>query len=935
MSSRPDGQADPATPTPHPTPSPSFSVRLPMKGPVTSWPSSTAGGAPSGAGDDWVEAEVERMAEAWQRGERPTASEVLARHPEIDDEAAVRLIFEEACLRRDAGLSASTTEVVRQYPRWRAALEPLLSADRLMRPPGSAARFRSLTPSTTRSGSCSARSGSAAEAVFPQVGERLGDFRLLAELGRGAAGRTFLAAQPSLADRPVVLKVTARDHVEHLSLARLQHTHIVPLYSEQVFPDRGLRGLCMPYLGGATLARILDGLAAIPVDQRRGRDLLQALDRLGDGADDVKPPADAPASPAAGPYRQFLDQASYVQAVCWVAACLADALQYAHDRGLVHMDVKPSNVLIAADGQPMLLDFHLAVSPLRPGDGSGAGAIDRLGGTRGWMSPEQRSAMAAVVRGRDVAVAVDGRSDLYALGLLLYEALGGPGHDGKGNGNDNGDEQGQAGPDRSKRPQVRVLPRLDRRNPKVSTGLADVVQRCLEPDPADRYPGASALADDLRRHLNDLPLRGVPNRSVVERWQKWRRRRPDALTRGSARLTAVLALVAAAALGSGFYVQRLRAIEGARDDSQRLRTARRFEEARLTAVRGLDLTRRMPYVGALRRDLEVENRRAIRGQKIDGLHALADRIRFHFGVASTVSDEMRGLAPKVRKFWEGRDQFAPDPDGLDVLDIESERRYTTDLPELAVVWADLRVRLAPAERLNEALREALAVLDQAEEAFGTSPALRRDRLAHARELGVSDREGGSSPPPPRSAWEHYQLGRSYLRTGQFAEASVELDRTLELRPQDFWPNFYQGMCAYRLHRYDEALAAFRACVTLDPDKAPCWINRAMTYERLGRNAEALRDYDRAVERDPRLAEAYLDRAILKYRTGRPADAVDDLQRALSCPIDREREGQVHFNLALAYRALGDRATADAEARRAVELGSLDARALVAPARPGR
>src|SRR5262249_48654737 len=130
-------------------------------------------------------------------------------------------------------------------------------------------------------------------------------------------------------------------------------------------------------------------------------------------------------TPAAfeAPFRRGLEQASYVEAVTWIAACLAEALHYAHARGLVHMDVKPSNVLITAEGQPLLLDFHLARGPILPGEW----VADRLGGTPGWMSPEQRAALEAAEEGRPVSASVDGRTDIYALGLLLLEALAAPG----------------------------------------------------------------------------------------------------------------------------------------------------------------------------------------------------------------------------------------------------------------------------------------------------------------------------------------------------------------------------------------------------------------------------------------------------------------------------------------------------------------------------
>src|SRR5262249_24121451 len=148
-----------------------------------------------------------------------------------------------------------------------------------------------------------------------------------------------------------------------------------------------------------------------------------------------------------------------VDAICWIGTRLADGLQEAHAHGLVHMDVKPSNVLIAADGSPMLLDFHLSSRPLRAGERFPR----RVGGTPGWMAPELRAALDAVVGGEPIPEPVDHRADIYSLGLLLHEALdGAPGPHGRGS--------------------------LRARNPEVSVGLQDILARCLAIRPSDRYP---------------------------------------------------------------------------------------------------------------------------------------------------------------------------------------------------------------------------------------------------------------------------------------------------------------------------------------------------------------------------------------------------------------------------------------------------------------
>src|SRR5205823_7771721 len=140
-------------------------------------------------------------------------------------------------------------------------------------------------------------------------------------------------------------------------------------------------------------------LRDIPPAKRTGQDLLALLDRV--DADSAVP------LPSRGPVRQALARASYAQAVAWIGACLAEALAYAHERGLVHLDLKPSNILLAADGTPMLLDFHLARGPIA----ARAPAPAWLGGTPAYLSPEQRAAIEAVRQGRPVPQAVDGRSD--------------------------------------------------------------------------------------------------------------------------------------------------------------------------------------------------------------------------------------------------------------------------------------------------------------------------------------------------------------------------------------------------------------------------------------------------------------------------------------------------------------------------------------------
>ena len=847
-------------------------ARSPDHAPAESTALSTThkpGDPPEGS---WASRQVAAMAAAWDRGVRMTAAEILERHPDLDTEAAIRLIYEEVCLRREAGLVVDTDALVRRYPRWSDALQDLLDCDRLLSPSG-------------------------ALAVCPDVGETLGPFRLLAELGRGGSGRAYLAAEPSLADRPVVLKVIPGDQDEHLALARLRHTHIVPLFSEHFFPDRNLRVLCMPYLGGASLAQIVNELADVAPGRRSGKLLVTLLDRN-------TRTTPTPLRPD-GPFRRSLEEASYTQAIAWVVACLADALYYAHAHGVVHMDIKPSNVLITVDGQPMLLDFHLARGPIRPGDW----VADRLGGTPGWMSPEQQTAMKAVDQGRPAAVAVDGRTDIFALGLLLREALAVPVSDQDGRG-------------------ARI--RLSGR-PDVSAGLGDIILKCLARNPTDRYQEATDLADDLRRHVTDLPLRGVGNRSPIERWRKWRRRRPGALAWAVTGLTIVLAAAIATGVFADGYRQRLAALRNALEDGRRFRTSGQYDDAIHTLQRALNDADTVPPVRGLTRALGDELLRAKRGQMAEELHDLADSIRFRHGIDLPPGEGARELVRHCRAIWEQRDRLIPADAAIET---GAAHRIKTDLLELAIVWADLELR-STSPAVAAARSEAMRVLDLADAAFGPSLAvdlLRKQLGATRGKLAAPAAMSGGS----RSAWEHYDMGRYYVRRSQFALAAAEFHHALDARPQDFWSNFYHGLCSFRLGRYNDAVAAFRVCTALLPpdesraaQSAICRYNAAMAYDALGQSDRAFDEYSRAIELDHNLAAARLNRGNISYKRGQIPNAIDDFEHALKVqPADRETVGRLRYDLALAQLSGGDHAQALENAEEAVRIGYVEAKPLL-------
>ena len=328
-----------------------------------------------------------------------------------------------------------------------------------------------------------------AEAEPPvEIGARVGPYRLEAEVGRGGMGAVYLARRADgQYDARVAVKLArpgldgaqaaARFRLERQYLAALEHPFIARLLDGGVTED-GRLYLVMEYVDGE------------PID--------------------------------AWCAARTLDAAGRVR----LLRCVCAAVEYAHQRLIVHRDLKPSNVLVCADGTPRLVDFGIA-KLLRPD--APADATQDLGRflTPGYASPEQRA-------GAPVTTA----SDVYSLGVLLHELLAGclPRFAG-----DAGAGGGAADPVPASAAAALALaapgPAGSAVDPRALRGDLDcIVAQAVRADPADRYPTAAALDEDLRRFLDGEPVR-ARRATLAYRSRKFARRHAVGLS-----LTTALAL---------------------------------------------------------------------------------------------------------------------------------------------------------------------------------------------------------------------------------------------------------------------------------------------------------------------------------------------------------------------------------------------------------
>ena len=410
--------------------------------------------------------------------------------------------------------------------------------------------------------------------------EQIGDYELLRELGRGGMGVVYEARDLRL-NRRVALKLLpanavldpkriSRFQLEAQAVARLSHPHIVQVFD--VGSSRGTHYLAMQLIDGKSLSTFLPTEADDADALERSRHALR-----GEPSASLTSNENVVASETAEPFERSAHHAErdgYVRDIRDVAKWgrqAAEALDHAHKMGVIHRDVKPSNLIVDAHGDLWVTDFGLA----QVADAPSVTLSGDLMGTMRYLSPEQAMAR---------RIPVDHRTDIYSLGVTLYELLAGE----------------PAFPETDRGELLRRIifesPRpLRRVRPDVPKPLQTIIHKAIEKNPADRFSTAQELADDLRRFLDDEPIHAKPP-SLLEHAARWARRNRALVAAG------VLFLLVAAAVGwamAGRLKIERDEVAKARDEAKQSELKARHNEWR-SLVAQVGLTRRTDQAG--RRD---------------------------------------------------------------------------------------------------------------------------------------------------------------------------------------------------------------------------------------------------------------------------------------------------------------------------------------------
>lgn len=756
-----------------------------------------------------------------------------------------------------------------------------------------------MSPSSGESGA------SPAADIQPEI--PLGDYRIIRQVGRGGMGVVYEAIQLSLGRR-VALKVlpfAAALDAKHLqrfkneaqAAANLHHTNIVPVYA--VGCERGVHYYAMQFIEGQTLASLIRELRVeAGLEERRAKSEDRGSKTEGRSRQESPTDSTGPYNPKIEDHEirgeeietaaqdqaandtpridsrsSMLDSRSsaFFHIVANLGIQAAEALEYAHQMGVIHRDIKPGNILIesspfAPDPSPLRLwitDFGLAHCQSQ----AGLTMTGDLMGTLRYMSPEQALGKRTMV---------DNRTDIYSLGVTLYELLTlQPPFE----GNDRQQLIREIGSDDEPLPLCRL-------NKQIPAELETVVLKAMEKNPVERYATAQELADDLQRFLEDKPIRAKRPGAFL-RLCKWTRRHK--LPVGLALAGISMALLC----GTYFEIHRHRQwveletfVRERLSASQVALESKSFAEARLALSeagsrvdswpKGRDLLRHELKVVLQ----ELESKIADWEAKAQ-FQKLVDEARYLSTPGYHHTSAWWGLLPahdcrldgleKCRKALEkyhllSTSEGAGSPAKL-ALSPQEIQRTKEDICELLLLQAELKVSLATGPPIKvQRLREAISSLDEAETIYGPTQALYKRRSEYWKQLGSnanSERDAKlAEGTPATTVLDYYLLGHQLHEMAENAssgknKSSSDLQQksldcfvaALRLNPDHYWSVYQAAWRLQALGRYQEACLLASNLIALRPEAESYWVRGQILYGQ-GKNLEAIADFEKAIQLKP-------------------------------------------------------------------------------------
>ena len=783
----------------------------------------------------------------WERGKAVHVEDFLVGLDPPDPEQLVELIYREYCLADAAGLAPTPAAFLARFPAQQEGLGQLFGVDDALR----SSQLRLW---------CGP--GESERLLQPEAGDEIGPYLLVRELGRGGFARVFLAEQADLDDRLVVVKVSTQITTEPRLLARARHPNIVEVLWHGLVDDGSLQVLCLPFLGGTTLASVLTERRRLKTRPTSGRDLLDDLDRV--SAPEFPPPG------AGRPARELLSHLSYAKAATWIVARLAEALDFAYSRGVLHGDVKPSNVLLTAESTPMLLDFNLAVGWRPSVSGLEAADVpDDVGGTLAYMAPE-RLRLVAESEGLARPSAADRhRADVYALGVVLLELLTGRPPELRAGGQGVTLKALASAYFTSRLQGAGVMIRAA--HTPVPAGLRSILEHCLAVNPADRYRRASELAEDLDRWRSDRALVYAPEPVLRTGLVCWVRRQRRALTAALLGV-AVTAAMTAVAVHVSDRVHRGEAIiayqiAGTRDSGAFSLRRQGTNQLKDPGDQAEIARRHLQHFGLFRSGdwREGYEFRNVPESERDELEAWLLEQALRFGHAL-------GERPDSPDDWRRAALF---------LD---EIAATRTSGPIESACRDLRARLprdllpAPrrttsGETVSRWMELYLAGVESELKHTG-SDSLLHDALDHYRTV---------LQMRPSSFWARYRAAAVCFALGDHDEAVAYLGRCVERYPGNSVLRLQYAGCLWARATVSGARATslLEKTQSADPVQSPRISAPAATVSLLEKARsleEAAAQYDRAQDLDPDFSETYLSRAFLRMELGQADEFLNDLNR---------------------------------------------------------